>query len=175
MAVSRTRRDILKLAGAAPLAAVAARPSLAQSARVVVVGGGFGGATCARYLKRADPAIQVTLVEPASTFVTCPFSNAVLGGLRDLASITFDYTQLRDAHGVEVAQNKAAEIDPAARSVTLAGGQTLPYDRAGPVARHRLSLGCARGLRRGRRRAHAACLEGRAADRAAARAARSDG
>jgi sulfide dehydrogenase [flavocytochrome c] flavoprotein chain len=128
--VSRTRRDILKLAGAAPLAAVAVRPSLAQSApRVVVVGGGFGGVTCARYLKRADPAIQVTLVEPAATFVTCPFSNAVLGGLRDLASITFDYAQLRDAHGVEVAQDKAVELDPAARSVTLAGGQALPHDR----------------------------------------------
>jgi sulfide dehydrogenase [flavocytochrome c] flavoprotein subunit len=128
--VSRTRRDILKLAGAAPLAAVGARVARAQPApRVVVVGGGFGGATCARYLKRADLEIQVTLVEPASTFVTCPFSNAVLGGLRGLASITFDYTQPRDRHGVEVVQDRAAALDPAAHSVTLAGGQTLPYDR----------------------------------------------
>jgi len=128
--VRRTRREVLKLAGAAPLAAVASRPSLAQSApRVVVVGGGFGGATCARYLKRADPDIRVSLVEPTSVFVTCPFSNAVLGGLRDLSSITFDYTRLHDADGVDVVEDKAARLDPVARNVTLAGGATLPYDR----------------------------------------------
>jgi NADPH-dependent 2,4-dienoyl-CoA reductase/sulfur reductase-like enzyme len=126
--VSSTRRDLLKLAGAASLAA-ATRRSLAQAPpRVVVVGGGFGGATCARYLKRADPDIRVTLVEPAQSFVTCPFSNAVLGGLRDLASITFDHAQLQ-THGVEVVQDSAVSLDPDARSVTLAGGQTLPYDR----------------------------------------------
>jgi sulfide dehydrogenase [flavocytochrome c] flavoprotein chain len=131
--VGRTRRDLFKLAGAAPLAAVAARRGFAQATtqsgpHVVVVGGGFGGATCARYLRRADPAIRVTLVEPAQRFVTCPFSNAVLGGLRDLASITFDYAQL-EARGVELVQDSAVSLDPAARSVMLAGGQTLPYDR----------------------------------------------
>jgi sulfide dehydrogenase [flavocytochrome c] flavoprotein chain len=131
--VASTRRDLLKLAGAAPLAAVAARRGFAQThaqsaPRVVVVGGGFGGATCARYLKRADSAIRVTLIEPSRSFVTCPFSNAVLGGLRDLASITFDYAQLQ-ARGVELVQDSAVSLDPAARSVMLAGGQTLPYDR----------------------------------------------
>jgi sulfide dehydrogenase [flavocytochrome c] flavoprotein subunit len=131
--VGRTRRDLFKLAGAAPLAAVAARRGFAQATtqsgpHVVVVGGGFGGATCARYLRRADPAIRVTLVEPAQRFVTCPFSNAVLGGLRDLASITFDYAHLQ-ARGVELVQDSAVSLDPTARSVMLAGGQTLPYDR----------------------------------------------
>jgi sulfide dehydrogenase [flavocytochrome c] flavoprotein chain len=132
--VSRSRRDLLRLASAAPLVAVAARTGWAQATaasgpRVVVVGGGFGGATCARYLKRADPALRVTLIEPAPSFVTCPFSNAVLGGLRDLASITFDYAGLRAVHGVEVVQDRAVALDPAARRVTLAGGQALPYDR----------------------------------------------
>jgi NADPH-dependent 2,4-dienoyl-CoA reductase/sulfur reductase-like enzyme len=127
--VSGTRRDFLGLAGAASLAAATAGRSRAQAQpRVVVVGGGFGGATCARYLKRADPDIRATLVEPAPSFVTCPFSNAVLGGLRDLASITFDYAQVQP-HGVEVVQDSAASLDPDARSVTLASGRTLPYDR----------------------------------------------
>jgi NADPH-dependent 2,4-dienoyl-CoA reductase/sulfur reductase-like enzyme len=125
-----TRRDLLKLAGAAPLAAAAARTGIAQAApRVVVVGGGFGGATCARYLKRADPNLHVTLVEPGGSFVTCPFSNAVLGGLRDLASITFEYAQLHARHGIELVPDSAVALDPAARSVALAGGRTLPYDR----------------------------------------------
>ena len=148
--MGRTRRDLLRLAGAAPLVAVAAQrawaQATAQTPRVVVVGGGFGGATCARYLKRADPALRVTLVEPAPSFVTCPFSNAVLGGLRDLASITFDYAELRAAHGVEVVQDRAVALDPAARSVTLAGGQDVAVRPSGPVARDRVSPGCARGL-----------------------------
>jgi sulfide dehydrogenase [flavocytochrome c] flavoprotein subunit len=132
--VRRTRRDLLRLAGAAPLVAAATRTGWAQATgatgpHVTVVGGGFGGATCARYLKRADPAIQVTLIEPAPSFVTCPFSNAVLGGLRDLASITFDYARLRSAHGIELVQDRAVALDPAARSVTLMGGQALRYDR----------------------------------------------
>jgi NADPH-dependent 2,4-dienoyl-CoA reductase/sulfur reductase-like enzyme len=128
--MATTRRDLLRLAAGAPLAVAASRSALGQAApRVVVVGGGFGGATCARYLKRADPALRVTLVAPAPTFVTCPFSNAVLGGLRELASITFDYARLRDAHGVAVVQDEAVALDPALRSVTLAGGRTLPYDR----------------------------------------------
>jgi NADPH-dependent 2,4-dienoyl-CoA reductase/sulfur reductase-like enzyme len=127
--VGATRRDFLGLAGAAPLAAAVGRRSLAQAQpRVVMVGGGFGGVTCARYLRRADPGIRVTLVEPAQDFVTCPFSNAVLGGLRDLASITFDYAQV-EAHGVELTRDRAVSLDPGTRTLTLAGGQTLPYDR----------------------------------------------
>jgi sulfide dehydrogenase [flavocytochrome c] flavoprotein subunit len=126
----RTRREILQLAAATPLATFAPTRSRAQSVpHVVVVGGGFGGATCARYLKRADAAVRVTLIEPTRQFVTCPFSNAVLGGLRDLASITFDYQDLREAHGVEVVHDAVVVLDPDARSVTLAGGDSLSYDR----------------------------------------------
>jgi sulfide dehydrogenase [flavocytochrome c] flavoprotein chain len=127
---THSRREILQLATATPLATFASSGARAQSApQVVVIGGGFGGATCARYLKRADPALRVTLIEPARQFVTCPFSNAVLGGLRDLASITFGYRQLKEAHGVEVVHDEAVGLDPAAQRITLAGGGSLSYDR----------------------------------------------
>jgi sulfide dehydrogenase [flavocytochrome c] flavoprotein subunit len=127
---THSRREILQLAAATPLATFASNSAQAQSAtQVVVVGGGFGGATCARYVKRADPALRVTLIEPARQFVTCPFSNAVLGGLRYLASITFGYRQLKEAHGVEVVHDEAVGLDPAARRITLAGGGSLSYDR----------------------------------------------
>jgi len=96
---------------------------------VVVVGGGFGGATCAKYIRRADPAIEVTLVEPRRQFVTCPFSNAVLAGLRDMASLTYGYDGLQQRHGVRVVHATATEIDPSARRVTLDNGSTLAYDR----------------------------------------------
>src|SRR5690554_413402 len=66
-----------------------------NAGRVVVIGGGFGGATAAKYLKRANPAIEVTLVEPAEVFYTCPFSNLFLGGLRDMRSIAHGYDELR--------------------------------------------------------------------------------
>jgi len=95
----------------------------------VMVGGGFGGATCAKYIQRADPAIEVTLVEPHHQFVTCPFSNAVLAGLRDMVSLTYGYDGLQQRHGVRVVHATATEIDPSARRVTLDNGSTLAYDR----------------------------------------------
>lgn len=98
-------------------------------ARVVVVGGGFGGATCAKYLRRAEPRIEVTLIEPQRQFVTCPFSNAVLVGLRDLASVTYTYDALRQRYGVRVVHASATALDPTARRLRLDDGSTLPYDR----------------------------------------------
>jgi sulfide dehydrogenase [flavocytochrome c] flavoprotein subunit len=95
----------------------------------VVVGGGFGGATCAKYLRRADPTLEVTLVTPHSQFVTCPFSNTVLAGLQDLASLTYSYEQLRNRYGVRVVQAEATALDPVTRRVTLHDGKTLTYDR----------------------------------------------
>src|SRR5205814_7880386 len=87
-----TLRQVLGLASSFILAGASARRVWTQTlARVVVVGGGFGGATCAKYLRRAEPKIEVTLIEPQRQFVTCPFSNAVLAGLQDLASITYNY------------------------------------------------------------------------------------
>jgi len=95
----------------------------------VVIGGGFGGATCAKYLRRADPTIEVTLVAPHRQFVTCPFSNAVLAGLRDMASITHGYEALRQRHGIRLIQATATAIDPTARRAMLDDGSALAYDR----------------------------------------------
>jgi sulfide dehydrogenase [flavocytochrome c] flavoprotein subunit len=95
----------------------------------VVVGGGFGGATCAKYIRRADPAIEVTLVEPRRQFITCPFSNAVIAGLRDMTSVTHGYDGLRQRHGVHVVHASATAIDPTAHRLTLDDGSVLAYDR----------------------------------------------
>lgn len=97
--------------------------------RVIVVGGGFGGATCAKYLRKFGPGIKVTLIERDTRFVTCPFSNAVLGGLQDINSITHSYDKLRDKHGVKVIHDTVTTIDPTAKKVTLEGGKRLRYDR----------------------------------------------
>ena len=125
-----TRRSFLSLAGAGlalPWLPRAARAQ-AKAGRVVIIGGGFGGATAAHYLRRYDPQLDVTLVEPAANFVTCPFSNAVIGGLRDLTSITHGYGGL-ERMGVRMARLAAEAVDPASRTVRLAGAETLPYDR----------------------------------------------
>ena len=97
--------------------------------RVVVVGGGFGGASCAKYLRRLAPGLEVTLIERDSQFITCPFSNAVLGGLYDIDFITHGYDAMQNSHGVKVVHDSATTIDPGAKTVSLAGGSTLPFDR----------------------------------------------
>jgi len=132
MTIQLNRRHLLAAAGGAAAALAlpgCASVSSAPKARVVVIGGGFGGATAARHLRLFDPAIEVTLVEPSPSFVTCPFSNYVLAGFRTMESITHSYDALKSKHGVTVVQDSAAAIDPAAKTVRLAGGQTLPYDR----------------------------------------------
>jgi sulfide dehydrogenase [flavocytochrome c] flavoprotein subunit len=125
-----TRRQVLGLAGSFLLASTFARRAWPQTpARVVVVGGGFGGATCAKYIRRTDPTIEVTLVEPRHQFVTCPFSNMVIAGLRDMASVTHGYDGLQQHHGVRVVHATATAIDPQGRRVTLDDGSTLAYER----------------------------------------------
>jgi len=98
-------------------------------ARIVVVGGGFGGATAAKYVRLLDPGIAVTLVEPSRRFVTCPASNAVLAGLKRIDDLAQDYRELGDRHGVSVVHDTVASIDPDKRSVALTGGSSLAYDR----------------------------------------------
>ena len=126
-----SRRSILKTIALGALGASAAvlpRVAIAQARpRVVVVGGGFAGATCARALQRSG-GVSVTLVEPNATFTACPFSNAVIAGLRDLAAQQFGYDGLR-RDGIALLQQSAAGIDPQARRVTLADGSALAYDR----------------------------------------------
>ena len=125
------RREFLKSAVAvAASTALFSVPTIARGAapRVVVVGGGFAGASCARALRKADPGIAVTLVEPNATFTACPFSNAVIAGLRELSAQQFTYERIA-ADGIAVARTTATAVDAQARSVTLADGTRLPYDR----------------------------------------------
>ncbi|GLR88934.1 FCSD flavin-binding domain-containing protein [Bradyrhizobium iriomotense] len=98
------------------------------AARVVVIGGGFGGAACARALKRSETTLQVTLVEPNRTFTACPFSNEVIAGLREIEAQQFGYEKIA-SDGVSVIAQAATAIDPQARRVTLADGSSLSYDR----------------------------------------------
>ncbi len=98
-------------------------------ARVVVIGGGYGGAICAKYLRRADPGIHVTLVEKDPTYVSCPFSNLVVAGQRDLGSISFGYRDLARNHGIRVIHDRAVGVEPDPGTVRLAGGRTLAFDR----------------------------------------------
>ena len=125
------RRAFLKL-GVAATASAAFFPAriFAQGAapRVAVVGGGFAGASCARALRQADPRIAVTLIEPSVAFTACPFSNSVIGGLRELSAQQFTYDRVA-ADGIAIARTSATAVDAQARSVTLADGTRLPYDR----------------------------------------------
>ncbi|MBY0337336.1 MAG: NAD(P)/FAD-dependent oxidoreductase [Acetobacteraceae bacterium] len=93
-----------------------------------MVGGGFGGASAASFARRAYPWLDVTLIEPKARFVTCPYGNLLLAGVKQIGDISFGYDGLR-ARGVTVVQDWAAGIDPAARTVRLRGGATLSYDR----------------------------------------------
>lgn len=120
------RRDFLKLAGAVSLAGCAgAAPS---KARVVVVGGGFGGATAAKYIRLWDPSIDVVLVERESLFTSCPISNLVLGGFRSMDDIRHGYDGLR-RHGVTVVRDEATGIDAAGKKLRLARGGEISYQR----------------------------------------------
>ncbi len=126
MTGSLSRRAVLANL-AAGAAALAAPRALAQTpARVVVVGGGFAGATAARELKRAG--LSVTLVEPNPVYTACPMSNAVIGGLRGIAEQQFDYAALV-AEGIAVVPGAAVAIDAGGRTVRLADGIVLGYDR----------------------------------------------
>src|SRR5215204_7454298 len=125
----RISRRAFCATGAAAAALAFPLPAFAQSAaRVVVIGGGFGGASCARALKQIDPKLQVTLVEPNRTFTACPFSNNVIAGLRSIEQQQFGYDKIA-AGGVTVVAQAAAAIDAAARTVGLADGTSLGYDR----------------------------------------------
>jgi len=131
MSGSRTsRRDFLRQAASGATAALLPLPALGQDAsgRVVVIGGGFAGATCARMLKRIDPRLSVALVEANPQFTACPFSNGVIVGMRELEAQIFGYDALAK-DGVALSFVPAVGVDPPAHSVTLANGTALNYDR----------------------------------------------
>jgi sulfide dehydrogenase [flavocytochrome c] flavoprotein subunit len=129
MDASMTRRDAVF--GIAASAASLALPAIcrAQSAaRIAVIGGGFGGAACARALRRSDPKLEVTLIESNPVYTACPFSNEVIAGLRGIEAQQFGYHGIA-AEGVNMIMQQATGIDPQAHRITLADGTMLAYDR----------------------------------------------
>jgi sulfite dehydrogenase len=123
------RRDVLKLAGAATvLSATGCATTGGAKGRVVVIGAGYGGATAAKYIKLWDPAIEVTVVERSPFFISCPLSNLVLGGHWSIDDLRRPYTGL-ERRGVRVVIDEVAAVDAARKTVRLASGGTLPYDR----------------------------------------------
>ncbi|MBB4287854.1 NAD(P)/FAD-dependent oxidoreductase [Roseospira goensis] len=129
--MSITRRGFLTATAAtATVLGVAGLPHIARAAgpRFVVVGGGPAGATTAKYLKRMDPAAEVTLIEANPTYTTCFMSNEVLAGDRDIATLQVGYDGLR-GHGVTVVHDRVTGIDADAKTVATAGGESLAYDR----------------------------------------------
>jgi NADPH-dependent 2,4-dienoyl-CoA reductase/sulfur reductase-like enzyme len=124
------RRTFLKASGAGAVLTGCAGigTSSRARARVVVVGGGYGGTTAAKYIRMFDPSIEVVLVEPEAAFVSCPLSNMVLGGFRSIGDLTIPYSGL-ERHGVKVVRDLATAIDVDRKQVRLARGDTLGYDR----------------------------------------------
>ncbi|WP_353191880.1 NAD(P)/FAD-dependent oxidoreductase [Pandoraea pnomenusa] len=128
------RRDFLRgtLAAASCLGAGAsvAATAVSRNAHVVVVGGGFGGATAAKYLRvLSKHSLRVTLVEPRESFVSLPLSNLVVGGNRQIADLTVSYDALTRRHGVAWRRTSVQSFDATRRSLRLADGSTLAYDR----------------------------------------------
>jgi NADPH-dependent 2,4-dienoyl-CoA reductase/sulfur reductase-like enzyme len=144
------RRGFLRVAAAAAAVtglvgmAGAFRGRLDGHPKVVIVGGGFAGASCALALRRVSSAIDVTLVDPDDRYVTCPMSNSVLAGLRTLQSITVSRGGLARA-GVHVVRDRVSAIDVGRRTARLGGGSLLPYDRLVLAAGIRFLWGEPRG------------------------------
>ena len=125
------RRDFLKLLAVS--AALGAAPSLAWAGqpqgRVVIVGGGYSGATAAKYLRMwGGNRLDIVLVEKSPAFISCPLSNLVLGGSKTIDELTFGFSGL-DKYGIRRVQQEVIAIDPELRTLALSNGETLPYDR----------------------------------------------
>lgn len=131
---SLSRRQLIQLtaAGIAVPSALTltgcATPARKGAGEVIVVGGGFGGSAAAKYLKRYNPELNVTLIEPNKTYVTCPGSNWVIGGFAEMQEITHSYDGLKK-RGVQVIHDKVTAVDVNKQRVTLADGKTLSYDK----------------------------------------------
>ena len=120
------------ISASAGIAATMSSPMVfgASRPKVVVIGGGAGGATAARYIaKDSKGAIDVTLVEPTRSYYTCFFSNLYLGGFRDFDSIGHSYGKLASDFGINVVHDWAVDVDSSGKTVSLAGGGTLNYDK----------------------------------------------
>ena len=130
-----SRRNFLQTSAAISLLGLGACASTSTSgiptkAKVVVIGGGYGGATAAKYVRMlSDYKIDVVLIEPSNAFVSCPMSNLVVGGSRQMADITTSYDGLRKNHGVRVVKDKATAIDTDKKMVSLSSGNRIAYDK----------------------------------------------
>ena len=115
----------LGLAGCASLGGTSA-----SKAKVLVIGGGYGGTTASKYIRLlSDYTIDVMMVEPNRQFVSCPVSNLVIGGQRKLADITNPYNGLSDKHGVRIVHDMVTSVDAVKKTATLAGGTVVQYDK----------------------------------------------
>jgi len=134
MAHAYNRRDFIKfLAAGAATGTLAACATTSQTqkpiGRVIVIGGGFGGATAAKYIRMwSGGRIEVMMIDRNSQFVSCPMSNLVLGGSKKIEDLTMDYSGLRE-HGVQVIRDEVTGVDTAKKKVMLTRIQDLPYDR----------------------------------------------
>jgi sulfide dehydrogenase [flavocytochrome c] flavoprotein subunit len=128
--MNQQRRHLLKTLAAGALLSTLGFPALVKAAyqRVIVVGGGTGGATVAKYLKRLDPTLDVTLIEKNAIYTTCYMSNEVLSGERTLESLQFNYDGLK-GHGVKIVIDEVTDIDYDGQLVKTKGGVSYPYDR----------------------------------------------
>lgn len=128
------RREFIQLVGTGAavtaLGGCATTEINAKGAKVVVIGGGYGGATAAKYVRKfSNYTADVTLIEPNQNFISCPLSNLVVGGSKKIEDITVSYEGLRKNHGVNLIKDSVVSIDVAKRQVKLAGGASLFYDR----------------------------------------------
>ncbi len=126
------RRSFLQSSAALGLLGLGAcaTTGVPAKARVAVIGGGYGGATAAKYVRLlSDYQIDVVLIEPNESFVSCPISNLVIGGSRQMADITTPYSGLARNHGVRVVRDMATAVDTGRKTITLAGGATMAYDK----------------------------------------------
>jgi sulfide dehydrogenase [flavocytochrome c] flavoprotein subunit len=124
---SASTAGVLAVAGVAGCATTKGEVSPTSGRRVVVIGGGWGGATAAKYIRLGDPSLEVVMLEPNRRFVSCPLSNLVLSGVRNIKSLEFGYNGLR-AHGVQVRHEMATAIEPDQRRVRVGDGY-LSYER----------------------------------------------
>ena len=143
------RRTFLQSSAALGLLGLAgcATTSIPSRARVVVIGGGYGGATAAKYVRMlSDYKIDVVLIEPQDAFMSCPISNLVLSGGKQLADLMTPYTALARRHGVTVVKDLAAAVDTQRKTVTLASGATIAYDKLVVSPGVELAMGSIEGL-----------------------------
>ncbi len=132
MTTTLNRRNFLAATTSGVALGVTGCASVATGAgpKVVVVGGGYGGATASKYLRLwSEGKIDVTLVEPNASFISCPISNLVIGGSKTIADVTVSYDNLSKRHGVKVLRDSVSAIDAEKKQVRLASGGVLPYDK----------------------------------------------